>query len=149
MKYHKSCEYCGHRISAYTIGLNQSQISAFSRFAAKYLENGRKPLLKPAIGLSNAQYTNFHNLVYFGIIFKAPEHDGWYLTELGEKFYYGETDILTPAGFMGGQALSEEHEAWKTHDKPRKLVNIRDLMPLEWKKRPQYQQEKSNQISMI
>ncbi len=145
MKYNKKCECCGHQITAYTISLNKSLVEAFIRFAQKFIDGGRKPITKPEIGLTNTQYTNFHNLVYFGIIYKAPDHDGWYLTDLGEKFYYCEESVLTPAGFMGGETLAWDHPAWATHDSPRHNVMISDISSVTYKKRPDYAREKSNQ----
>lgn len=148
MKYSKTCECCGHKITAYTMPLNQSLVAAFIHFAEKYLKE-RKGLKKGEIGLTNAQYSNFQNLRHFGIIIQYEKGNEWHLTKFGEDFYYGSTSVLSPAGHLNGETLSESHEAWQFHDKSRRSVFIDDVLPNFYKQRPQYQKEKSNQLSMI
>lgn len=142
MKYSIQCPHCSSAQVAYTFPLNASLVSAFIRFAEKFMENGRKGMKKPAMGLTNSQYTNFHKLHHFGIIRQYEESGEWWLTEFGEKFYYAEEGVLNPAGFMAGETLGPNHEAWATHKGERKMVFITEVLPTHYKQRPEYREEK-------
>ena len=144
MNYQEKCQCCGHVKTAYTISLNAPMAKAFCKFAEMYLEY-KLPLKKGQIGLRNEQYTNFQNLRHFGII-KQIDNQRWILTNFGENFYYGESCITEPVAHMGGETLSEIHDAWGTHRGTRTRRYIHEILDhSEWtyKKRPQFQEEKS------
>ena len=150
MKYSKTCNYCGHKITAYTIFLNSCMVAAFCKFTEKYLTRYGASLKKGEIGLSNAQYTNFQNLRHFGIIQQFEKGGRWYLTSLGKNFYFGKSGVTNPAGHLDGETLEYTHEAWKTHDKPRKLTYIDSFLPHQYKQRTEYQEEKnSKQMNLL
>lgn len=131
-------------------------IEAFYRFADYAIKTGNRGINKKdmaghaGILRSNSQYTNFHNLQYFGII----EHYGnnreiWYLSDKGEAFFYGEISLQSPVGVMANKALPDDHEAWATHKGKRKEIMIGSILPFEYKRRPEYQREKSPQSSLF
>ena len=134
MKYTKQCPHCHTIQTAYTFQLNESVVQAFARFAEKYMELGRG-LKMPEIGLTNAQYTNFHKLGFFGLITRYAGAPEWHLTKLGRDFYYGTVGVLTPAAHMAGEVLGPTHEAWDTHEADRKTVFIGDIFPIHYKQR--------------
>ena len=142
MKYQTECPVCKHRVTAYTLPLNESLLRAFISFAEEYLFLGRG-LKKKDLHFTNSQYTNFHNLRYFGLIEMDDETQEWHLTSLGQDFYFGESEILSPVAFMNGETLPEEHPAWRTHSGLRRPVRIDSFFPFLYKQRDDYRQEKS------
>lgn len=136
------------QLTAYTLNLNNSMANAFAKFAEKYLETG-KGINKGDIGLTNPQYSNFQNLRHFGIIEQFEKGNEWYLTSFGESFYYGESQIITPVAFMGGKTLPNDHECWNTHKGDVEAKFLNDRLPEHYKKRPEYQEEKSGQHKLI
>lgn len=149
MKYSKECPYCGHTMTAYTHNLNRPMVLAFIAVAEAYLVN-REPVNVYALdGLDYNQKCNFQKLRYFGLM-DFSGGVGWYPTELGFKFYYGERSVQTPVASMGNQVLPDEHEAWHTHGGARMWVRITDLAD-DWayKKRPDYMAEKSKQGTLF
>jgi len=149
MKYHEICDCCGHKITAYTLPLNDEMAKAFIIFAEAYIEGDEKPLKKGEIGLNNTQYSNFQNLRHFGIITQSERGQAWYLTDQGKKFYYGKAFILTPAAHMNSMTLPSGHEAWKTHKGTRRSAKITDYFQPKYKQREEYQEEKSQQSSLF
>jgi hypothetical protein len=153
MKYSKKCECCGHVVTAYTLPLNEGMVRAFILFARKYIQavtdKSRKDhmLKKGEIGLTNTQYSNFQNLRHYGLIWQRERGGAWMLTKLGSEFYFGTATILTPAAHMGGNTLPPDHPAWNTHPQPRRTISIRDVLPEEYKQRPEFQAEKSGQLT--
>lgn len=148
MKYKEECECCGHVATAYTLPLNKSLTNAFIKFVEKYQKTGRG-LSKGEIGLTNSQYSNFQNLRHFGIIQQAGKGNKWFPTRKGMQFFYGEIGLYTPAGHIGGNTLPDNHRAWDTHDRDRELKYIHEVEETHYKRRPEYQQEKSNQYQLI
>ena len=147
MKYNERCSMCGHQKTAYTISLNEPMALAFVRFAESFMSGGRRGIKKGEIGLSNAQYSNFQNLRHFGIIRQYEKGNEWYLTDFGERFYYGEVGIEDPVAHMDGETLSPSHEAWKSHTGDKRKITINSLIPTHYKSRPEYRAEKSNQLA--
>lgn len=144
MKYSKTCECCGHKVTAYTLMMNEPLCRAFIAFAKERIRLGR-PLKKGEIGLSNAQYSNFQNLRHFGIIRQEDKGGAWDVTLLGWMWLSGEARIHSPTAHMGGKTLLYNHEAWDTHPVKPEFITIRERFPELWKERPEYQEEKSNQ----
>ena len=155
MKYQKKCPCCGHIITAYTISMNKGLAETFYRFANYSINNGNNGLTKKDMELagilkSHSQYTNFHNLQYFGIIHnKSENREVWFLTKKGEAFFYGEISLLNPVAVMENVSLEDNHEAWRTHKGKRIDINIRSILPFEYKRRPDYQAEKSRQTTLM
>lgn len=155
MQYQKQCECCGHKVTAYTISINKGMAEAFYRFADYSLRSGnrginKKEMEERGILKSHSQYTNFHNLQYFGIIENfASNREVWYLTDKGEAFFYGEISLQNPVAVMANKALPDDHEAWRTHKGKRKEIMIGSILPFEYKRRPEYQREKSPQSSLF
>lgn len=149
MKYHEKCECCGHVISAYTMPMNEGHVKSFIKFCEMYLAGGKKGIKKGDIGLTNAQYTNFQNLRYFGIIRQNEKGNEWFLTQFGAGFYYGEDAIKSPCAYMNGNTVEDGHPAWQTHGKPRAMKMINDIYPTHYKQRPEYREEKSSQESLF
>lgn len=148
MKFATQCESCGHRQVAYTLPFNAGLLWAFTQFADKFIRGAKKGISKGDIGLTNSQYGNFQNLRHFGLIIQYEKGTEWYLTSLGEAFYFGEAGVLTPAGHMAGNTLSDTHEAWATHKVERRTVFIGDVLPTHYKRRADYQAEASRQQTL-
>lgn len=150
MKYSKKCECCGHTVTAYTLPMNEGMIRAFLTFAIEYTRKRTKTrtgLKKGEIGLTNTQYSNFQNLRHFDLIQQEERGGIWHLSALGWKFFAGTATILTPAAHMGGVTLAPDHPAWSTHPHERRVISIRDVLPEEYKQRPEFQAEKSRQMT--
>lgn len=141
MNYHRDCPGCGHRITAYTLPLNEGLVRAFLRFADARVRSG-KPLKKGEIGLENAEYSNFQNLRHFRLVSQQERGRLWEMTDVGWAFLRGELSISTPAAHFGGLTLDSNHPAWETHNEPRKSVRISDVMPADWKDRDAFKAEK-------
>lgn len=146
MNYHEDCRCCGHRITAYTLHLNRKLVVAFLKFVDKRVAL-RRPIAKGEIGLTNGEYGNFQNLRHFGIVSQFEKGSAWDLTPLGWRFLRGEIDLPTPVAHFKGETLTEDHLAWATHDGPRRRKYIRDLLPEDWKTRPEYQAEKRDAVA--
>lgn len=143
MKYHDTCPHCGHKTTAYTLPLNEGLVRAFLTFKEARVRLGR-PVKKGELGLTNSQYGNFQNLRHFGLIMQTNgKGRDWEMTFLGWDFVTGRKKILNPAGHLGGVTLAEDHLAWSTHPKRRELVSIFDVLPADYKQRPEYQEEKA------
>lgn len=148
MNYKEKCQCCGQQKTAYTLPLNSSLVNAFIKFADKYLKDG-KGVSKGDIGLTNAQYSNFQNLRHFGIIRQYEKGNEWYLTDIGLAFYYGEIGLLSPVAFMGGETLPDNHPCWDTEKKQRSTIHIGDVIQYHYKRRPEYQEDKSDQPKLL
>jgi len=140
MKFVKKCQHCGHIEVAYTYTLNKPLINTLRRLVDFY-EANRKPAEPHKLNLTNSQYGNFSSLQHFGLILQSP--DGWYPTNTGIEFIYGEVPINMPVKVMQGKILPPSHEAWRGEDNQREYY-IKDINQDEWKRRPAYAAEKSN-----
>lgn len=141
MNYRKTCDHCGHVLTAYTLPLNESLVRAFLSFSLARLRL-RRPVKKGELELTNAQYSNFQNLRHFGLIFQHEKGRHWEITPLGISFLKGKSSVFSPAGHLGGMTLLAGHPAWSTHADPRRDVFIGDIMPEEWKDRAEFAAEK-------
>lgn len=141
MNYHDVCHHCGHKTTAYSLPLNEGLVRAFLSFADARVRLGR-PVKKGELELSNSQYGNFQNLRHFGLIMQAEKGREWEFTRLGLDWKLGRAKILNPAGHLGGETLPDDHLAWGTHDGARTLVSIFDVLPEDYKQRPEYAAEK-------
>lgn len=141
MNYQKTCHHCGHRVTAYTLHLNEPLVRALVAFADARLRIGR-PVGKGGIGLTNAQYSNFQNLRHFGFVIQEETGRAWEMTPAGWSFLRGESTVTTPAGHFGGITLAPDHEAWGSHDGRRSEVYIRDILAEGWTDRREFQLEK-------
>jgi len=150
MKYQRQCECCGQTVTAYSHNINGPLASAFIALTERYLESKQPVNINKECGLDHNQIANFQKLQHF-LIVKRIEGAGWVPTPVGLSFYYGECRVLNPAGSFGNRTLSDDHEAWKTHKKPRIAVSLKDLIdgPWEYKKRPEYQAERSYQSTLF
>lgn len=149
MKYSKVCEHCESKVTAYTHSLNRQMVTAFNVVVEQYLAT-RNPVNVYALDrLDYNQKCNFQKLRYFGLM-DFIGGAGWYPTQLGLKFYYGERSVQTPVATMGNKVLPDNHEAWDTHGPKRRWVYAMDLAD-DWayKRRPEYQAEKSPQTTLF
>lgn len=140
MQRHQTCECCGHKVTAYTINLSDVMVDAFGKFMEKHIRELRW-LKKWEIGLTNAQYSNFQNLRYFGIIEMIAGQrlptEKWY------RFYRGYDTIKTPCAFMNWLLLHDLSPAWETHKEGRKDVWFKDFVQHGQDHKEKYQEEKS------
>jgi len=143
MKYQKECQCCGQSVTAYTHNINRQMIEAFIKLIEQYDKKKVPVNINQELGLDHNQKCNLPKLQYYGLIVRTPE--GWLPTKQGHQFYYAEIGVLSPVATMGNELLSEDHEAWKTHEKKRKTVFINDIVANHYKRREEYQEEKSKQ----
>jgi hypothetical protein len=141
MNWSKTCPCCGNVIAAYTINLNRLLVAAFIQFAEGRIRAG-EPVRKSELRLGHSQYGNFQKLRHFGLIEKR-DGQRWEMTSLGWQWLRGQAKIHNPSGHMANAALPPEHPAWSTHEEPRRLVSITEMMPEEWKVRAHYAAEKA------
>lgn len=127
MKYSKRCECCGHKIAAYTFRLNKSMVASLAKLVDFYNRN-RCGAKSKDLGFTTTQYTNFAHLQYWKMAFYDHDKAVWYPTEDGRRFLRGEVPMQDIIGYMIGQgALPLEHEAWKTHKTPVKMVYVYEV----------------------
>lgn len=142
MNYHDKCPCCGHKITAYTLPMNEGLIRGFLLFKEARVRLGR-PVRKGELGLTNSQYGNFQNLRHFGLLSQVKKGRDWEMTPLGWAFASGRARVLNPAGHLGGATLPDDHLAWSTHPERRTEISIFDVLPEDYKTRPEYQAEKA------
>lgn len=142
MKFTTTCTHCGHKVTAYTVPMNEGLARAFVGFAEARIRFGR-PIAKHELALDNVQYTMFQKLRHFGLICK-PDLSGrcWEITALGLAWYFGRQKILAPAGWMGARTLADDDLVWQTHRGGRKQIALTDIFPEGWKPREDYVAEK-------
>lgn len=128
------------------MGMSNQMLSAFRIFAQKYLDGGRKGIMKGKLHFTKTQRDNWQNLRHFGIITQNTRTGGrgreWHLTQLGADFYEGNSTIKSPCGFMAGETLEDEHPAWATFKGKRRRILINEDLSIHIKKREHYQKEK-------
>ncbi len=141
MNYSKTCDHCGHTLTAFTIHMNAGLASAFVAFSIFRISAGR-PVKKRDLNLDHSQYGNFQKLRHFGLIEKR-ELGAWEMTPTGWAWLTGKTLVLNPAAQFGNTTLPENHPAWLTHAEPRTPIKLADSLPAEWKERASYIAEKA------
>ncbi len=143
MNYREKCPHCGRIVAAYSVQMNEGLIRAFITFSDARLRLAR-PVMKHEMTLDHSQYGNFQKLRYFELIYQLENRlEGWEMTPLGWSFFRGEIMILNPAGHIAGQRLADNHSAWSSHKGGRKLIGILDVLPDEYRKRPEFSAEKA------
>lgn len=148
MKYRKECECCGHVEAAYTHRLNKTIIGTLITFVELYQRVNRPVNVNTEINWSHNQLASFRKLKFFGLVDKTNNNGCWVPTTLGLRFYYGEASVTNPAASLNDQVLPPDHEAWATHEETRTVVKINDIEETHYKKRPEYQGEKSAQSTI-
>lgn len=125
---------------------------SFCLFAEKFIET------KTPINIANAQKFpvltfnqrgNFQKLQYWEIVYRNEL--GYFLTEKGEQFYYGEISIPKKVATMENEVLSYNHQAWDGEKRVENVYIWQILQTSEagWKQRPEYQREASLQTAML
>lgn len=146
MKYHKMCECCGHKISAYTHSLNKPLVQSLKAVVEHYERTGKACNLQQHLNLTKNQYNNFQKLQYFDFVVNTQS--GWFPKQRGKDFIYGKIVVKVPVATFGKQILGENHEAWETHKKDRRVVSITDIDSTCWKQKVSYQEEKTLNLFM-
>ena len=85
---------------------------------------------------------------YYGLLKRIGDNE-WIPTEEGIAFYYGEHKVLAPVATLANKVLPDDHDAWKTHIKKRQWLKINSVLPNFYKRRQEYQAEKSNQMRIV
>jgi len=147
MKYYQICDCCGAQLTAYAHKLNQPLVTALSKLVA-YYETKKEICNISDLGLSHNQINNFQKLRYFGLV-KLIQKGGYVPTELGIKFIYGEELAPDTAASLGNKVLGMDHEAWNTTKVRPNWVHVTEIDSLSYKRREEYQAEKSNQSSFL
>lgn len=141
MKYSKVCPHCGQKVTAFTHKLNKVIVQCFIRFVERYVEEKRPININKEMGWGHNQLANFRKLKFFKLIAKADDNGFWKPTQAGIRFYCGEEGVMNPVATMGGETLREDHEAWETHSKARRLAFIHDIDDTHYKERQEYKDE--------
>jgi len=147
MKYKQSCECCGHNMTAYTHNLNKPLVNALIQLTNFYWKMHKPANLQKNLNLSKNQYNNFQKLQYFRLVKRIEK--GWLPTEDGLDFVDNKIMIQSPVATLGKNILPLYHDAWKTHSGKVRRLYISDIIGYQYKTRPEYQEEKSNQASLI
>jgi hypothetical protein len=148
MKYQEKCECCGHIKTAFMHSLNSPLVEALYQLVNFYEDNNRGCCLQDDLNLTKNQYNNFQKLQYFFLVQQTP--NGWFPTQDGIKFIYGEHRVLNPVITLESQVLDIYHPAWKTaRRRIPKLVGVEEIDNKFYKKRSEYQLEKSRQGNLI
>jgi hypothetical protein len=140
MKFTKTCECCGHKLTAYVHKLNVPLASALIKLFEFYEVNKRRANLDKDLKLTYNQQSNFQKLKYWDLVHRNK--DGWIPTQRGSAFIKGEIAILNAVASMNQEMLPYYHEAWKTHKKPLRIIYINDLVEYTYKQKEDYQEEK-------
>ena len=147
MKYAKQCSNCGHRITAYSHHLNKPLVSALAQMVERYQDLRRCLNLQKDLNLTKNQYNNFQKLQYWNLVKRTEQ--GWYPTALGIEFTLGQKKIYDKVATFGKEILWYGHDFWKKAKKKPQLVAIWDIDMSFYKKRPEYQEEKSNKLKLF
>lgn len=147
MKYTQSCPCCGQITTAYSHNINRQMVGVLRQLVDFYEENRKPANLQRDLKLTKNQYNNFQKLQYFGVVVRTQH--GWYPTEIGMDFIYGDRMIYNPVATFGSNILPIGHEAWKTATKQPQQVAVQEIDETSYKRRENYQEEKSNQTKMF
>ena len=150
MNYSKTCDCCGHQNTAYAHKLNAPMILALKELFSAY--DGEPVNIVKNSNLTFSQKNNFQKLRHFNLVYKTPNVAGYSPTKTGREFLLGEKAIFDLVATINNKVLPMNHECWETHrEKPREMFVWEFLDEAEWdyKKRPEYQQERSNQMSIL
>ena len=145
MTYHETCPCCGHQETAYSHKLNEQIVKALSQLVHYYMKTREVCNLQKHLILTKNQYNNFQKLQYFGLVYRAK--GGWFPTQLGKQFIFGELVVQIRQVTFRGKALPYSHEAWEGKFPDKKYVF--QISETAWKKREEYALEKSNQLHLI
>ncbi len=136
------------KVAAYTHNINRPMMIGFIRLVKCYLKTKKPVNMNKDLGLDHNQKCNVPKLQYYDLI-KNIEGLGWVPTKLGIDFCQNKTKVLSPAATIENDVLPDSHPAWETHTKKRKMVGVYDILGFDYKKRPEYQAEKSAQDALF
>jgi len=147
MKYHEKCHHCGHQLTAYTHNLNKALVNALAQLVFFYHKERSPANLQQDLDLTKNQYNNFQKLQYFGLVRRTK--DGYYPTSKAISFIAGTTPCYNKVATLGKTVFENDHPAWKTTNVDPELVMVWDIDERFYKRRGDYQEEKSNQIKLF
>lgn len=113
-------------VPAFVTEFSRTLRAAFLRFADLYIANGRRPMHVREVNFPGVEYSVFAKLARFGLIEPQATIGEWTLTPLGEEFFAGCAQIITPIATLDNEVLSADHPAWSTHNGVRRSVGIHD-----------------------
>lgn len=144
MKHTEICECCWNKISTYTHALNKSLISAFGQLVYYYRMNWKLANLQKNLSLSKNQYNNFQKLQYWGIV--SRNKGGRYPTRLWFDFFDCKTNIFDRVATFWKKVLSPTNPLREKDKKKPKLIYIYDIDQIYFKRREEYQSEKTKTL---
>lgn len=147
MRYHETCPHCGNQTTAYTHNLNKTLVSALDQLVTHYYKQYSPVNLQQDLDLTKNQYNNFQKLQYFGLVRRTT--NGYYPTSKGISFTAGLTHCQNKVATLGKRILENDHPAWETTNVSPETVMIWDIDERFYKRREDYQKEKSNQIKLF
>ena len=147
MKYHETCPTCGHQLTAYKHRLNKSQVNALMQLVLWYRKTGKPCNLQKHLTLTKNQYNNFQKLQYFQAVTRTTK--GWFPTNKGIDFIEGRGYLWNRCATIESKLINElDHPVWQNAKRP-VMVRVWDIDETAYKKREEYQTEKSNQMSLL
>ena len=147
MKFHVTCPTCGHQATAYKHKLSKPLVSALRQLVKFYEECGGPCNLQKDLDLTKNQYNNFQKLQYFDAVQRIEA--GWFPTTRGIAFIKGKTGLPLRVATIESEVLPEDHEVWLDSKVQPTNVWINEIDDVEYKKRPEYQEEKSTQTTLF
>lgn len=148
MKYSKKCDCCGQQITAYIHNLNQPLVSALRQLVDFYEAHKCECNISHDLSLTHNQIANFQKLKHFGLV-ELLKKGGYFPTEHGIKFIYGDEFAPTMAASMGNETLPVSHPAWDTHPTKPIWVSVKEIDNFSYKQKSAYREEKSNQVKLL
>lgn len=146
MKHVEICECCWHRTTCYTHTINKWLLSAFSQLVTFYRSHKKWANLQRDLLLTKNQYNNFQKLQYLQIV----KRSNWrYPTELWLRFIDWEEAIYDTVATFGKTVMPPIHKIRDAAKKKPKKVYPWDIDWEQYKKRTEYQMEKTPQLALF
>lgn len=146
MKYQQVCEHCHHVDAAYVHKLNVPLVKCLRRLVDFYHRTSEGASLQKDLNLTINENNNFQKLQYFDLVFRI-EGQGWFPTQKGIDFICGDTQVPDRVATINSEVLPDTHPAWETSSKRPMLIAVWEVDQESYKKREEYQKEKSAQLS--
>lgn len=147
MKYQEVCAHCQHVNVAYIHNLNSPLVKCLRKLVDYYRRTLSGANLQRDLHLTINENNNFQKLQYFDLVSRV-EGKGWYPTQCGIDFICGEMQVPNRVATINSNVLPGYHPAWNTTQKRPMLVAVWEVDETSHKKREEYQQEKSRQLSL-
>ena len=149
MNHQEICSECGHKVTAYSHRLNKPLVNALRQLVDFYENKHKGANLQKDLNLTKNTYNNFQKLQYFGLVKRIDgTGSGWFPTESGIDFIYGRKSCYDTVMTLGKKILSPFDPLWSEKKTIPQLIMVMEMDIFAYKKREDYQAEKSDQIKL-